>query len=83
MQDRRHQPVLTTMKVFTPFHVADTAGGNKYLGVLVAARYARELNALRLGPSPYGPEKLTTQALEALTSGQIEFRLVGRRHQAS
>ncbi len=67
------------MTVFTPNEVAETAGGNKYLGVLVAAKYARELNALRLGVSPYGPEKLTTQALKALTSGQIEFRLVKRR----
>jgi DNA-directed RNA polymerase subunit K/omega len=71
------------MKVFTPDEVADTAGGNKYLGVLVAARYAREINALRLGTSPYGAEKLTTKALEELTSGQIEFRLVKRRRQAS
>jgi len=71
------------MKVITPGMVADTAGGNKYLGVLVAARYAREVNALRLGTSPYGSEKLTTKALEELTSGQIEFRLVKRRRQTS
>jgi DNA-directed RNA polymerase subunit K/omega len=71
------------MKVFTPFEVAETAAGNKYLGVLVSARYAREINALRLGASPYGPKKLTTQALEELTSGQIEFRLVKRRRSAS
>lgn len=71
------------MKVFTPSQVADTAGGNKYLAVLVAACYAREVNALPLGTSPYGPRKLTTQALEELTSGQIEFRLVKRRRQAS
>ncbi len=71
------------MKVYSPFDVAETAGGNKYLGVLVAARYARELNALPLDTSPYGPEKLTTRALEELTSGQLEFRLVKRRRQAS
>ncbi len=74
---------IRRMKVFTPFEVAETAGGNKYLGVLVAARYARELNALPLGTSPYGPEKLTTQALEELISGNLEFRLVKRRRQAS
>ncbi len=67
------------MAIFTPNEVADTAGGNKYLGVLVAAKYARELNVLPSGRSPYGAEKLTTQALESLTSGQIEFRLVQRR----
>ncbi|UCF19335.1 MAG: DNA-directed RNA polymerase subunit omega [Gemmatimonadota bacterium] len=71
------------MKVITPNEVAEAAGGNKYLGVLVAARYAREINALPLGNSPYGPKKLTTQALQELTSGQLEFRLVKRRRQAS
>jgi DNA-directed RNA polymerase subunit K/omega len=71
------------MKVFTPNQIAETAAGNKYLGVLVAARYAREINALRLGASPYGPEKLTTRALKELTSGSIEFRLVKRRRPAS
>lgn len=71
------------MKVIAPTDVAAVAGGNKYLGVLVAARYTRELNALPLGTSPYGPKKLTTQALEELTSGKIEFRLVKRRRQAS
>lgn len=64
------------MAIFTPNEVADTAGGNKYLGVLVAAKYARELNALPLERSPYGAVKLTTLALAALTSGQLEYRLV-------
>ncbi len=66
------------MRVFTPDSVAEAAS-NKYLGVLVAAKYARELNALPLERSPYGAVKLTTLALEALTreSGdKLEFRLV-------
>jgi DNA-directed RNA polymerase subunit K/omega len=66
------------MKVFTPDELAELAG-DKYRGVLVAATYARELNELPLETSPYGPRKLTTVALEALTSGQLEFRLVARR----
>lgn len=66
------------MKVFTPKQVARTAG-NKYLGVLVTAKYARELNALPLERSPYGPVKLTTLALDALTSGGLEYRLVTKR----
>ncbi len=46
----------------------------------MAAKYTRELNALPRDLKPLGEEKkLTTRALEALTSGQIEFRLVGRR----
>ncbi len=67
------------MQVFTPNEVAHNTG-SKYLGVLVAAKYTRELNALPRDLKPLGEEKkLTTRALEALTSGQIEFRLVGRR----
>lgn len=66
------------MKVFTPDAVAGSAA-NKYLGVLVAAKYARELNALPLERSPYGPVKLTTVALEALTSSQLDYRLVSKR----
>ncbi len=67
------------MRVFTPEEVAKVTQ-SKYLGVLVAARYARELNALPRETLPLGTEKkLTTRALEALTSGQIEFRLVKRR----
>lgn len=72
------------MKVFTPKEVAKPAG-NKYLGVLVTSKYARELNALPLERSPYGPVKLTTLALDALTStdehGQsfLQYRLVTKR----
>ena len=67
------------MRVFTPAEVAEHTG-SKYLGVLVAAKYSRELNILPRETLPLGEEKkLTTRALEALTSGQIEFRLVRRR----
>lgn len=67
------------MRVFTPDAVAKQTG-SKYLGVLVAAKYARELNSLPRDLKPLGEEKkLTTRALEALSSGQIEFRLVSRR----
>lgn len=65
------------MEVFVPDDLAEVAG-DKYLGVLVAAKYARELNALPLQSSPYGEKKLTTMALEALTSGELEYRLVQR-----
>ena len=67
------------MRVFTPDEVA-THTYSKYLGVLVAAKYARELNSLPREVLPLGAEKkLTTRSMEALTSGQIEFRLVKRR----
>ena len=66
------------MKIVTPEDVEKVVG-NKYLGVLVAAKYARELNLLPLERSPYGAEKLTTIALETLASGGIDYRLVVRR----
>ena len=55
------------------------AAPDKYLAVLVAAKYARELNALPLERSPYGAEKLTTLALRALASGELDYRLVRKR----
>ena len=75
------------MRVFTPLEVAkattSTASptGSKYLGVLVAARYGRELNALPRDAMPTGgaEKKLTTQSLEALTAGSVEFELKQRR----
>lgn len=70
------------MQVFTPGEVSKHTG-SKYLGVLVAARYARELNALPREAVPAGLEKkLTTRALEALVSGNIEFQLHKRRKES-
>ena len=67
------------MRVFTPDEAAKHTQ-RKYLGVLVAAKYARELNSLPRETLPLGEEKkLTTKALEALISGQIEFRPVQKR----
>ncbi|MBI4409081.1 MAG: DNA-directed RNA polymerase subunit omega [Gemmatimonadetes bacterium] len=71
------------MQVFTPLEAAKNAG-SKYLGVLVAAKYARELNALPREAIPAGLEKkLTTRAIEALVSGDIEFRLIKRRRKGA
>ncbi len=74
------------MRVITP----DTLGfrtGSKYLGVLVAAKYARSLNEFRRN-SLFGEdaavvtsprEKLTTVALGEVARGELDFRLVPRR----
>jgi hypothetical protein len=68
------------MRVFTPNEVARNANTSKYLGVLVAARYARELNALPKDAVPAGLEKkLTTRSIETLVASDIHFRLVKRR----
>ncbi len=76
------------MRVFTPDELAVKAGeerASKYLGVLVAARYGRELNALpkEAVPGDRPQKKLTTQALEAFVSGNVEFTLVKRRRKSA
>jgi DNA-directed RNA polymerase omega subunit len=71
------------MRVFTPNELANNAG-SKYLGVLVAARYARELNALPADAVPTDTdEKLTTRSLETLCTGEVEFSLVKRRRRGA
>lgn len=74
------------MRVVTPGQAARHTG-SKYLGVLVAAKMARNLNELRRGELMEDPtvtgaeprEKLTTTALEEVRQGTVEFRLTKRR----
>jgi DNA-directed RNA polymerase subunit K/omega len=70
------------MQIFTPVEVAQRAG-NKYLGVLVAAKFARFVNEFPRDRSVEFEKKLTTRALEELSSGGLAYRLVRRRrHEA-
>lgn len=66
------------MRIVTPKEVANQAG-NKYLGVLVAAKFARYLNEFPTGHEAIGEEKLTTMSLEALANGELNYKLVRRR----
>ena len=66
------------MKIYTPVDAARKAG-NKYLGVLVAAKFARYLNEFPRDHLPTGDEKLTTTALESLTFGGLEYKMIRRR----
>jgi DNA-directed RNA polymerase subunit K/omega len=66
------------MRVFTPSEVTEHAT-NKYLSVLVAAKYTRVLNEFPRDRSKSGEKKLTTRALEELAEGRIEYRVVPRR----
>ena len=69
---------MTGLRITTPAEVAAQAG-NKYLGVLVAARFARYLNELPRERLVQQEEKLTTKALDALVKDELEFKLVRRR----
>lgn len=66
------------MRVFTPVEIAHHAT-NKYLGVLVAAKYSRLLNEFPRDRSAMGEKKLTTRALEELVKGGINYHVVPRR----
>ena len=67
------------MRIITPSEVAKQAG-NKYLGVLVAAKFARYLNDFPKDPTAsQSGEKLTTKALQALVEGELNYKLVRRR----
>lgn len=65
------------MQVFTPTDVTKHAT-NKYLSVLIAAKFARVLNEFPRERS-LNETKLTTRALEELTDGDIEFKVIPRR----
>ncbi len=70
------------MHIYTPVEVAARTG-NKYLGVLVAARFARFVNEFPRDRSVDFEEKLTTRAFDELARGNLKFRLVRRRRQES
>ena len=68
------------MQVFTPSDVVQKAD-NKYLSVLIAAKFARVLNEFPRDRALH-EKKLTTRALEELASGDIEYQVVPRRRPA-
>ena len=70
------------MRIVTPGEVADQTQ-NKYLGVLVAAKFARYVNDFPRDRSVDFEKKLTTRALEELVQGRLQYRLVRRRRQES
>jgi DNA-directed RNA polymerase subunit K/omega len=70
------------MQIFTPLEVAANAG-NKYLGVLVAAKFARFVNEFPRDRSVDHEKKLTTLSLEELTEGGLTYRLLPQRREGT
>jgi DNA-directed RNA polymerase subunit K/omega len=66
------------MRIYTPQEVGKQAG-DKYLGVLVAAKFARYANELPKERLAQKNEKLTTTSLTALTDGDLQYKIVRRR----
>jgi DNA-directed RNA polymerase subunit K/omega len=68
------------MRVFTPGDITeDQQSQNKYLGVLVAAKYARVLNEFPKMGNTGKEKKLTTRALEDLHGKDFDYRVMPRR----
>lgn len=68
------------MRIVTPQEVAAQTQ-NKYLGVLVAAKFARFVNDFPRDRSVEREEKLTTSALQQLVLGNLQYKMVRRRRQ--
>jgi DNA-directed RNA polymerase subunit K/omega len=68
------------MRVFTPVEIAEQAG-NKYVGILVAAKFARFVNDFPRDRSFQYEKKLTTTSLEELASGALTYKITRRRRQ--
>ncbi len=68
------------MRIFTPTEVAKQAG-NKYVGVLVAAKFARFVNEFPKDRSYEREKKLTTMSLEELAHGELTYKITRRRRQ--
>ena len=68
------------MRIVTPTEVARQAG-NKYVGVLVAAKFARFVNEFPKDRSYEREKKLTTMSLEELTNGELSYKITRRRRQ--
>lgn len=65
------------MRVFTPTEISENAA-NKYLAVLIAAKYARVLNEFPRERALH-EEKLTTRALGALAANDINYKVIPKR----
>ena len=68
------------MRVFTPTEIAQQAG-NKYIGVLVAAKFARYVNDFPKERTIVREKKLTTTSLEELAGGDLKYKITRRRRQ--
>jgi hypothetical protein len=69
------------MQVFTPNEIAEHAT-NKYLAVLVAAKYARPAQRLPAHPGPLGREEARPARSRSWQGGQHRLPGVARRRPA-
>ncbi|HUU26366.1 MAG TPA: DNA-directed RNA polymerase subunit omega [archaeon] len=66
------------MKNFTPDELAANCT-SKYVGCVIAAKYARKLHQQYRDSTQYLDKKCTSQSLEKLCSGELNYEIVDRR----
>lgn len=66
------------MKIQTPKELSEHAS-SKYMGCVIAAKYARKLHEQYRDSTQYLDRKCTSEALEKLTSGELNYEIVDRR----
>ena len=52
---------------------------SKYAGCVIAAKYARKLHSLTQDSTQYLENKVTSESLEKLCSGELNYEIVNRQ----
>ncbi len=52
---------------------------SKYAGCVIAAKYARKLHSMMQDSTQYLEKKVTSESLEKLCSGELNYEIVSRQ----
>jgi len=52
---------------------------SKYVGCVIAAKYARKLHTMTRDSTQYLENKVTSESLEKLCSGELNYEIVSRQ----
>ena len=66
------------MKNFTPEEL-EACSSSKYVGCVIAAKLARKLHSQLQDSTQYLDKKCTSESLERLCSGDLNFEIVDRK----
>lgn len=66
------------MKIHTPNDLKEFSK-SKYVGCVIAAKYSRKLHDLTKDSTQYLENKVTSESLEKLCSGELNYEIVSRQ----
>lgn len=66
------------MKNYTPEEIASNSS-SKYVGCVIAAKLARKLHDQYRDSTQYLDKKVTSESLDKLCSGELNFEIVDRK----